>query len=214
MTTSTLLRRACLGTFALASAFRLNAATPLRVGSLLRGGASMSTAAAPQEKFRLDYTAPPYRIDRLSLDFDIHEEETFVTSTLTVRTEAGANAAPFELDGEELTLKSIELDGKALAEGEDYAVTEDGLSVLKPPQESGGEFELKTVVRIEPHKNTQLSGLYKSSGMYVTQCEAEGFRRITYFQDRPDVMATYEVRIEAEKSKYPLLLANGNEVDH
>ena len=72
MTTCTLLRRACLGTFALASAFRLNAATPLRVGSLLRGGASMSTAAAPQEKFRLDYTAPPYRIDRLSLDFDIY----------------------------------------------------------------------------------------------------------------------------------------------
>ena len=173
----------------------------------------MSTAAAPQEKFRLDYTAPPYRIDRLSLDFDIHEEETFVTSTLTVRTEAGANAAPFELDGEELTLKSIELDGKALAEGEDYTVTEDGLSVLKPPQESGGEFELKTVVRIEPHKNTQLSGLYKSSGMYVTQCEAEGFRRITYFQDRPDVMATYDVRLEADKDKYPLLLSNGNEVD-
>ena len=116
-----------------------------------------------------------------------------------------------ELDGEDLVLRSIELNGTPLSEGSDYALTPDGLSLLKPP--AGTEpFVLKTTVSIEPHKNTQLSGLYKSSGMLCTQCEAEGFRRITYFQDRPDVMATYDVRIEADKAKYPLLLANGNEV--
>ena len=182
----------------------------------LRGGYSaMSTAtAAPAEieKFRADYAPVPYRIDALALNFDIYEEETLVTSTLTVVPEAGsASQPPFELDGEDLELKSIELDGSPLAEGTDYTLTPDGLEILKPPN-GDVPFVLTTTVSIAPQKNTQLSGLYKSSGMYVTQCEAEGFRRITYFQDRPDVMAKYEVRVEADKSKYPLLLSNGNEV--
>jgi hypothetical protein len=197
--------------------------------SRLRGGAHFLSAAAAeapavQEKFRSAYTPPAYRIDKLSLNFDIHEvrspnalqfsdstcerpsffvptlgaragrsqEETVVTSKLTVLPGDGAGAGvPFDLDGEDLSLRSISLNGTPLSEGTDYALTADGLSVLSPPHTDG--FELETVVAIEPHKNTQLSGLYKSSGMYVTQCEAEGFRRITYFQDRPDVMATYEV---------------------
>lgn len=175
----------------------------------------MSTAAAEvaqQEKFRKDYAAPPYRIDALALNFDIHEEETLVTSQLTIVPAAGSDSQPpLELDGEELELRSIEVDGNPLAEGSDYTVTADGLSLLKPPS-GDAPFVLKTVVSIAPHKNTQLSGLYKSSGMFVTQCEAEGFRRITYFQDRPDIMATYEVRVEADATKYPLLLSNGNEV--
>ena len=174
----------------------------------------MSTAtAAPEitEKFRKDYTPPPYRIDSLSLNFDIQEDETLVTSTLTVLPAAGAGeGVPMELDGEELSLRSIEIDGSPLTEGSDYALTSDGLALLRPPHTSA--FELKTVVSIAPHKNTQLSGLYKSGGMYCTQCEAEGFRRITYFQDRPDVLAKYDVRIEADKATYPLLLSNGNEV--
>ena len=182
----------------------------------LRGGAlrmlSAATAeVASKEKFRLDYAPPPYRIDSLSLNFDIHEEETLVTSTLTIIPAAPGGEASLDLDGEDLELKSIELDGTPLAEGADYELTSDGLSVLHPP-DGEGPFVLKTVVSILPHKNTQLSGLYKSSGMFVTQCEAEGFRRITFFQDRPDVMATYQVRVEADKASYPLLLSNGNEV--
>ena len=204
-------------------ALHMGAARPAAVQStlpmplLVRGGRlSMSTAAAvadaPTEKFRADYTPPPYRIDALSLNFDIYEEETLVTSQLTVVPSAGSESQPpFELDGEDLVLKSIELDGSPLAEGADYTVSADGLSLLKPPT-GDAPFVLKTVVAIQPQRNTQLSGLYKSSGMYVTQCEAEGFRRITYFQDRPDIMATYEVRVEADKVKYPLLLSNGNEV--
>ena len=205
-----------------ASALHVSSALrpPLIASSRLRGGASyyqmtaaVEAPAEAQEKFRKDYAPPPYRIDSLSLNFDIYEEETLVTSTLSIlpHTEAAAASPPMELDGEELELKSIEINGAALSEGTDYLLTSDGLSLLSPPASADG-FELKTVVSIAPHKNTQLSGLYKSSGMYVTQCEAEGFRRITYFQDRPDIMATYDVRIEAEKAKYPLLLSNGNEV--
>ena len=173
-----------------------------------------ATAEKPEavEKFRLDYKPPPYVIDRLSLDFDIREEETTVTAVLTIVPGAGAGAGvPMELDGEEVELKSIEIDGKALSEGSDYALTPDGLTLLAPPHDVAS-FALKTVVAILPQGHTQLSGLYKSSGNYVTQCEAEGFRRITYFQDRPDVMATYKVRVEADKAAYPLLLGNGNEV--
>ena len=201
--------------FASAAAPSFAAAQKLRGGRSFMSGAATATPAPPQEKFRKDYAPPPYQIDSLSLNFDIHEEETLVTSTLTIVTAEATLSAetppPMELDGEDLVLRSIELNGTPLSEGSDYALTPDGLSLLKPP--AGTEpFVLKTTVSIEPHKNTQLSGLYKSSGMLCTQCEAEGFRRITYFQDRPDVMATYDVRIEADKAKYPLLLANGNEV--
>jgi len=116
-----------------------------------------------------------------------------------------------ELDGEDLDLRAIDIDGTALAAGEGYALgAKEGLTLLSPP--AGDKFTLTTTVAIKPQENTQLSGLYKSSGNYVTQCEAEGFRRITYFQDRPDVMATYKVRVEADKAAYPLLLGNGNEV--
>lgn len=194
-------------------------AAPAPAVNRLRGGharALMSALAAPapevKEKFRKDYTPVPYRIDSLSLDFNIHEDETLVTSTLTVMPAAGAGVdVPMDLDGEDLALRSIEIDGTPLTEGTDYALTPDGLSLLHPPH-TVSSFVLKTVVAIEPQKNTQLSGLYKSGGMYVTQCEAEGFRRITYFQDRPDVMAKYECRIEADKKSYPLLLSNGNEL--
>ena len=182
----------------------------LRGGSALLSTATEAAPAAPQEKFRKDYTPPPYRIDSLTLNFDIHEEETLVTSTLDIEPNDDA-AGTLDLDGEELVLRSIELDGKALSEGTDYKLTEDGITLLALPTAA---FKLTTVVAIKPQDNTQLSGLYKSSGMYVTQCEAEGFRRITYFQDRPDIMAKYlDVRIEADKAKYPLLLSNGNEIE-
>jgi aminopeptidase N len=184
----------------------------------LRGGAaaltssaSVEEAAAPQEKFRLDYQPPPFRIDAISMDFDIHDAETVVTSRLTVIPSAdAAEGATMFLDGEDLTLKAIEINGSPIDEGADYELSAEGMTLLRPPA-GDAPFEVKTVVSIDPVANTQLSGLYKSGAMYCTQCEAEGFRRITYFQDRPDVMARYDVRIEADKSKYPLLLSNGNE---
>jgi len=164
----------------------------------------------PQEKFRKDYTPPPYAIESLRLNFVIGEEETLVESELTIKPATDTTAsAPMFLDGEELSLRSIELDGRALEEGADYTLGSEGLTLLSPPL---SPFKLSSVVAIKPQENTQLSGLYKSSGNFVTQCEAEGFRRITFSQDRPDVMATYVVRMEADKEAYPLLLANGNEV--
>ena len=186
------------------------------VMSRLRGGnVGMSSVAAVEEapvveKFRKDYQAPPYRIESLKLNFIINEDETLVDSALSIEPAAstGAGETMF-LDGEELALRSIELDGTALVEEVDYKLTAEGLTLLTPPL---APFTLKTTVAIKPQENTQLSGLYKSSGNFVTQCEAEGFRRITFFQDRPDVMATYEVRVEADKEAYPLLLSNGNEV--
>lgn len=169
-------------------------------------------AAAPpvEEKFRVDYAASPYRINRLSLDFQLGETETVVTCEMNVTPQSGAGSADLVLDGEDLELRSIMLDG-AVLNPESYILAADTLTLLDPP--SDRSFSLKTVVAIVPQANTQLSGLYVSNDMYVTQCEAEGFRRITYFQDRPDVMATYDVRIEADREKYPVLLSNGNAID-
>lgn len=183
--------------------------------SLYDGGV-VAQAPIAIEKFRKDYELSPYRINRLSLNFNLNEDETLVSSTMNVTPQSKAAAlggVAFELDGDDIKLQSIELNGQALKEHDDYVLTKDGLSILDPPNEAGVSFTLKTIVSIEPQKNTQLSGLYKSNGMYVTQCEAQGFRRITYFQDRPDVMATYDVRVEANKEKYPVLLSNGNAVE-
>ena len=180
-----------------------------RLAVSLRGSLRLFTSkAAPKEHFRRDYAPPPYRISSVSLDVNIAEHETLVTSTLRVSPSDSA-AGTLRLDGEDLSLRSILLDGIALEGGVDYDLS-DGLALRRLPDRP---FELRTVVAIEPQKNTQLSGLYKSSGIFCTQCEAEGFRRITYFQDRPDVLATYDVRIEAERARYPVLLSNGNEVD-
>ena len=114
--------------------------------------------------------------------------------------------APLSLDGEQLELVSISIDGQVLA-SDTYLCTDEGLTLLHPPSSS---FELTTVVRIKPQNNTELSGLYKSSGNFCSQCEAEGFRRITYYLDRPDVMSRFSVTIIADKQKYPVLLSNGN----
>jgi len=176
-------------------------------------GGVVAQAPPVIEKFRKDYQLSPYRINRLSLNFDINEDVTLVSSTMNVTPQSGASdGTALDLDGEDLKLISIEINGVELKEGDGYVLTEDGLSVINPPHELGESFELRTVVEILPQENTQLSGLYKSNGMYVTQCEAQGFRRITYFQDRPDVMATYDVRVEADKELYPVLLSNGNKM--
>ncbi len=155
-----------------------------------------------------DYRQPDYRVRHVDLDFDIHDDETFVTATLQVERN-GNHTRPMVLNGEEMDLLSLECDGLLL---DPSAYTLDAQSLtLQPPADEN--FTLKTRVRIHPETNTALSGLYKSGPMFVSQCESQGFRRITYFVDRPDNMATYTARIAADKGAMPVLLSNGNKVD-
>ncbi|MDK9559059.1 aminopeptidase N [Marinobacter sp. M216] len=164
----------------------------------------------PQTIYLSEYRVPAYLVDTVDLRFELFEDGTRVHSTLAVRRnpESDAGAAPLELDGDSLVLESVALDGKALSEGE-YEDRGDKLIVESVPE----QFELSVVTWIEPQNNTRLEGLYKSSGMFCTQCEAEGFRCITFFPDRPDVMSRFRTRVEADKSAYPVLLSNGNDVE-
>ncbi len=161
----------------------------------------------PQVVYLKDYTPPNYLIDEVRLDFDLGEEVTKVTSQLQLRRNpdyAGDNTS-LELHGEELELRSIELDGSRLSAGQ-YIQSDEMLLVTNVPE----KFCLTVETHITPQNNTSLEGLYKSSGNFCTQCEAQGFRKITYFLDRPDVMSKYTVRIQADKKRYPVLLSNGN----
>jgi aminopeptidase N len=152
-----------------------------------------------------DYRAPDYRISEIALDFVLEPLATIVTATSKV-TRTGA-ALPLVLDGEELKLRTIAIDGKRL-DTDAYALGKDTLTLHSSP----AAFTLEIVTEIAPENNTALSGLYTSKGMFCTQCEAEGFRRITYFLDRPDNLAVYTTRIEADKKRYPVLLSNGNPI--
>ena len=155
-----------------------------------------------------DYKQPDYWVRHVDLDFDIHDHETFVTAVLQVERN-GNHARPLVLSGEEMELLSLECDG-VLLDPSAYTVDAELLSLQPPADET---FTLKTRVRIHPETNTALSGLYKSGPMIVSQCESQGFRRITYSIDRPDNMATYTARIEADKATMPVLLSNGNMID-
>jgi aminopeptidase N len=157
-----------------------------------------------------DYRPPSYLIASVNLDVTLHQTRTRVRSRLKLRPNPDiAKPGPLRLDGELLELESIKLDGRPLTV-RDYTVGEKELIVLAPPK---GAFELETVTYCNPDANKALTGLYLSKGIYCTQCEAQGFRRITYFLDRPDVLATYTVRIEADREEAPVLLANGNPVE-
>jgi len=160
---------------------------------------------APQPIHRKDYRPPAFLIDTVDLHFDLQESHTTVRATLAVRRN-GKHPEPLVLHGERLELRSVHVDG---TEHTAYSVDDTHLSLTDVPD----AFELRTEVRIKPHENTELSGLYRSGDTYCTQCEAEGFRRITYFLDRPDVMARYRTTIVADKAKYPVLLSNGNAVE-
>jgi aminopeptidase N len=154
-----------------------------------------------------DYRPPEWLVETVELDIALDREATRVRATLALRPNAnGAPPAPLVLDGEALALQSIRLDGAPLP-AEQYVATPDRLTIAQPPQQA---FRLELETLVNPSANTQLLGLYRSGAIYCTQCEAEGFRRITYFPDRPDVMAVYTTRIEAEKADAPTLLANGN----
>ena len=157
-----------------------------------------------------DYRPPGYLIDSVRLDVTLHKTRTRVQARLKVRPNpAVAKPGPLRLDGELLDLESIKLDGRKLT-ARDYTRGEKALVIPAPPK---GAFELETVTYCNPDANKALTGLYVSKGIYCTQCEAQGFRRITYFLDRPDVLATYTVRIEADREEAPVLLANGNPVE-
>jgi aminopeptidase N len=153
-----------------------------------------------------DYRPPDWLVETVSLDFSLHPTKTTVRATLTLKPNPRASAAPLVLDGDGLTLAALKLDGAVLP-AESYVATPDSLTIPQPPN---GPFTLEIETLVDPSANTQLSGLYRSSSTYCTQCEAEGFRRITYFPDRPDVMAVYATRIEADKTEAPVLLSNGN----
>ena len=169
--------------------------------------------AKPTTVLRSQYRVPDYLIETVDLAFDLGETETTVVSRLQVRRRedrpSGAEAVPpLVLDGEALELREVAIDDRVL-DPDEYREADDQLVVHAPP----ARFELRTVVAIHPESNTALSGLYKSSGNFCTQCEAMGFRRITYFLDRPDVMARYRVSIEADAERYPVLLSNGNRIE-
>jgi len=161
--------------------------------------------------FRIeDYRPSDYLIPRTHLRFELSPLATRVVADLSiVRREAGGAPSPLALDGDGLTLRGLAIDGKPLAR-DAYLVSPDLLVIHNPPAKP---FQLTIETEIAPDANTALMGLYRSSGVYCTQCEAEGFRRITYFLDRPDVLSVYTVRIEALRAEAPLLLCNGNPGD-
>jgi aminopeptidase N len=168
---------------------------------------SDTASAASTVIHRADYAPPGFLVDSVALEFDLVPERTFVKNTLRMRRNPDATPSErLELMGEALELISVTLDGSPHAA---YRVHEHGLVVEGVPD----AFELTIVSVCKPAENTTLSGLYVSGGNFFTQCEAEGFRRITYFLDRPDVMAVYTVMLRADKSDYPVLLSNGNLVD-
>lgn len=156
-----------------------------------------------------DYRPPDWLVETVELNVVLGATATRVQSLLHLKPNPQAGApAPLVLDGDGLNLTSVMLDG-ALLPAEHYIATPDRLTIPQPPH---GPFRLEIETTVDPSSNTQLMGLYRSSNTYCTQCEAEGFRRITYFLDRPDVMAVYTTRIEADKAEAPVLLANGNRV--
>lgn len=158
----------------------------------------------PQAKYRKDYRAPDYTITDVALDFDLSADDTVVTA-ISHLVRKGEHAQPLVLNGEGLTLVSVAVNGQPVT---DYQQDSHSLTINGLP----AECELTIITRFSPAKNTALSGLYQSGEALCTQCEAEGFRRITYFLDRPDVLARYQTKITADKARYPYLLSNGNRV--
>ena len=159
--------------------------------------------STPQNIRLEDYTPPAFAIDTVDLRFELGEEHTLVRARLSLTREA---AGSLVLDAEDLDLVGIKIDGRDLG-ASDYILADNRLTIADAPE---GSFSLETEVRSKPQDNTQLSGLYKSSGNFCTQCEAEGFRRITPYFDRPDVLSRFTVTIVGEKARYPVLLSNGN----
>jgi aminopeptidase N len=160
---------------------------------------------APQKTFYADYRPPEFEIPKTSLNIDIYDEYTLVTSKLQIQRKSDVNS--LKLDGHNLELIEVKIDGKLL-DASSYQTSEEQLIIFQLPK--APEFTLEIVTRIYPKSNKEYEGLYESDGTYLTQCESEGFRAITYFLDRPDIQSIYTVTLSADKSKCPVLLSNGN----
>ncbi|WP_281223218.1 aminopeptidase N [Photobacterium sanguinicancri] len=161
-------------------------------------------ADQPQAKYRADYQAPEYTITDIALDFDLHDTAARIVAVSQVKRLAEQDAA-LKLDGDALTLIRVEVNGEAWTQ---YEETPAGLTLTGLP----ASFELTIETEVNPEANTLLEGLYKSGGGFCTQCEAEGFRRITYYMDRPDVLARFTTTVTADKANFPYLLSNGNRI--
>ncbi len=171
------------------------------MGAMMKGPAGKAI-------LRSEYTPYPWTVERLKLRFEIGDPETIVTSRMAMKRRPDVEGdCPIELDGQNMELQSVSLDGRALS-ADEYRLSDDKLIVHGAPRQC--VLEIRNCIR--PHENTALEGLYPSGEFLLTQCEAEGFRKITYFPDRPDVMTLFEVTIEADKTRYPVLLSNGNAV--
>ncbi len=163
----------------------------------------------PKTIYLKDYQVPNFLIHKTDLKFELSEENTRVTATLTLeRNSKSEDVKPLILQGQDLELESVAINGRVIRR-DDYQVTNSDLTLVNVPD----SFELTCLTLIKPQENTSLEGLYKSHTMFCTQCEAEGFRKITYYLDRPDVMSEFTVTIVADKTKYPVLLSNGNPID-
>jgi aminopeptidase N len=165
--------------------------------------------SSPRTVHLKEYSAPSYLVKAIDLHFDLYEEETRVSASIEMYRNPDDSSACHDLvlNGVELELLELRLNNKLLS-AENYQLDSDSLTVSNVPD----TFTLKSIVKIFPQANTALEGLYQSSGNYCTQCEAQGFRKITFYPDRPDVMAVFTTTIEADKSRYPVLLSNGNPV--
>jgi len=165
----------------------------------------MSTDTAPVTIHRRDYQPYPFAIPHVALEFDLDPAQTLVHARLTVERNTPGSAQPLVLQGEDLELLSVQVDGQPWSRGQ-YRLTETTLELPDLPDTAMVEI----VSRCAPQANTKLMGLYVSNGNFFTQCEAEGFRRICWFADRPDVMSRYQVTLRADAARYPVLLSNGN----
>jgi aminopeptidase N len=155
--------------------------------------------------FLKDYAPPNFAVEKIYLDFDLHDDHVLVENQMTLKR---VHPGLLHLYGDELELVSIALNNEPLTEHQYRRKNDDLLFDNCPDQ-----FTLTIITRIYPQTNSKLSGLYRSNQLFCTQCEAEGFRRITFYPDRPDVLSTFTTRITADKEKYPILLSNGNLID-
>ena len=177
--------------------------------------------AGPRKVRLADYRPPPFLVDRVDLDLDLGATETLVTSTLTLRRAPGTPSdAPLLLDGGDLELVDVAFEGRVLSANE-YGLGDDGALVLPAsffgrqyedtvPTDPYAAFSLRVRTRVYPERNTSYKGLYASNGVLCTQCEAEDFRRITFYPDRPDVLARFTTTLRAARTDFPVLLSNGN----
>ncbi|KFG88584.1 Aminopeptidase N [Sphingobium herbicidovorans NBRC 16415] len=166
-----------------------------------------TNAAAPAIIHRQDYSPPDWFVPEISLDFTLDPASTQVRATLSV-TRNGAHERPLILDGDGLSPMEVQVDGRLLQGGE-WMMKGDALVIPLP----GDAHQIETLVELAPENNSKLMGLYASGGLLCTQCEAEGFRRITFFPDRPDILSRYSVCMEADQTRYPILLSNGDPVE-